>query len=86
MAGPAWPAPAERLHLAPRPGSPAASHTVFVAPSPDAASEPWGRFKVTTDGALPPANYIVRYNSTGGVSEGQPLPAAAAAAASATDV
>jgi hypothetical protein len=42
---------------------------VFVAASPDgsATNEPWGRFKITTDGELPPANYVVRYNTTGGV-------------------
>lgn len=42
---------------------------MFVAPAPDGNvdNEPWGRFKVAADGNLPPVNYLVRYNTTGGV-------------------
>lgn len=41
---------------------------VFVLPSPDPGSEPWGRFKIQATGGLAPANYAVRYNTSGGVT------------------
>jgi hypothetical protein len=55
----------------PLPPHPTPCRAVFVLPAPDSGvSEPWGRFKVTKDGKLPRSNYVVRYNTTGGVSAG----------------
>ncbi|KAI7841436.1 hypothetical protein COHA_004831 [Chlorella ohadii] len=41
---------------------------VFVLPAPNTKEDDaWGRFKITTEGVLAPANYMVRYNTSGGV-------------------
>ncbi|PRW05832.1 hypothetical protein C2E21_9455 [Chlorella sorokiniana] len=41
--------------------------SVFVLPAPDVKEDAaWGRFKISTSGVLAPANYMVRFNTSGG--------------------
>lgn len=41
---------------------------VFVLPPPEPGDDVWARLKVSAQGVLAPANYVVRYNTSGGVS------------------
>lgn len=52
------------------PCAPSPPPAVFVLPPPPGPgnADAWGRFKISSTGALAPANYAVRFNTTGGVS------------------